>query len=122
MNRTRVIEHKGKRIILVDFAGIIDADEGLAAVAEARRFFAAQPADGTSLTLTDVRDTHYDRRIVEALKQMTAANRPIVKAAAVVSNSAIHQAAITMVALFSRRKLHVFDAREHALDWLVAQT
>jgi hypothetical protein len=38
MDRTRVIEHKGKRIILLDFAGIIDVEEGLAAVAEARRF------------------------------------------------------------------------------------
>jgi hypothetical protein len=122
MDRTRVIEHKGKHIILLDFAGIIDVEEGLAAVAEARRFVTAQPADGTSVTLTDVRDTHYDRRIVEAFKEMTTANRPFVKAAAVVSNSAIHQAAIAMVALFSRRKIQVFDSRERALDWLVAQT
>ena len=42
---------------------------------------------------------------------MTAANRPIVRAAAIVSDSSIHRAAISMIALFSRRKLQVFDSR-----------
>ncbi|MFL5608726.1 MAG: hypothetical protein ACJ8AD_19880 [Gemmatimonadaceae bacterium] len=121
MSRVRFVDHRGKRIIVLDFAGIIDVEEGLTAVAEASRFIGAQPADGTSMTLTDVRDTRYDRRIVDAFKQMTAANRPIVKAAAVVSNSPIHHAAISLIALFSRRKIQIFESRESALDWLAAQ-
>ena len=53
---------------------------------------------------------------------MTAANRPIVRAAAIVSDSSIHRAAISMIALFSRRKLQVFDSRAQALDWLAEQS
>jgi hypothetical protein len=121
MSRVRFLDHHGRRIILLDFAGITDVEEGLAAVAEASRFIGAQPADGTSMTLTDVRDTRYDRRIVDAFKQMTAANRPIVKAAAVVSNSPIHHAAISLIAFFSRRRIQIFESRESALDWLAAQ-
>jgi hypothetical protein len=44
-----------------------------------------------------------------------------VKAAAIVSNSALHRAAISMVALFSGRKLEVCDSRAQALDWLATQ-
>lgn len=121
MDRVRFIDHKGKRIILLDFAGIIDPAQGLAAVAEAARFIGAQPVGGDTLTLTDVTDTRYDRKIVEAFKEMTARNRPIVKAAAIVSNSSLHRAAISMIALFSRRKLEVFDSRAQALDWLATQ-
>jgi hypothetical protein len=121
MDRVRFIEHKGKRIILLDFAGIVEPTEGLAAVAEATAFIGTQPVGGTTMTLTDVTDTRYDRRIVEAFKEMTAKNRPIVKTAAIVSNSSLHRAAISMIALFSRRKLEVFNSRAEALDWLVSQ-
>ena len=119
--RVRFMEHMGRRIVLLDFAGITDLDDGLAAVAEATSFIGAQPVGGDTMTLTDVTDTRYDRKIVEAFKVMTAANRPIVRAAAIVSNSSIHRAAISMIALFSRRKLQVFDSRAQALDWLVTQ-
>ena len=121
MDRVRFIEHKGKRIVLLDFAGITDPTIGLAAVAEATKFIGTQPPGGDTRTLTDVTDTRYDRRIVEAFKEMTARNRPIVRSAAIVSNSSLHRAAISMIALFSRRKLEVFDSRAQALDWLATQ-
>jgi hypothetical protein len=122
MARVRFIEHKGKRIILLDFAGITDLSQGLVAVAEATKFIGAQPVGGDTVTLTDVTGTRYDRKIVEAFKEMTAKNKPIVRTAAIVSNSPLHRAAISMIALFSRRKLEVFDSRAQAMDWLVAQT
>jgi hypothetical protein len=121
MDRVRFIEHKGKRIILLDFSGMVDPVAGMAVIAEATRFIGAQPVGGATLTLTDVTDTRYTREIIEAFKKMTVQNRPIVKAAAIVSNSALHRAAISMVALFSRRKLEVCDSRAQALDWLATQ-
>ena len=121
MDRVRFIEHKGRRIVLLDFAGITDPTQGLAAVAEATKFIGALPVGGDTMTLTDVTDTRYDRKIVEAFKEMTAKNRPIVRTAAIVSNSSLHRAAISMIALFSRRKLEVFDSRAQALDWLASQ-
>jgi len=121
MNRVRFIEHNGKRIVLLDFAGITDPSQGLAAVAEATKFIGAQPVGGDTVTLTDVTGTRYDRQIVEAFKEMTAKNKPIVRTAAIVSNSPLHRAAISMIALVSRRKLQVFDTRAEALEWLAAQ-
>jgi hypothetical protein len=121
MDRVRFIEHKGKRIILLDFSGMVDPVQGMAVIAEATRCVGTQPVGGGTLTLTDVTDTRYTREIIEAFKEMTVRNRPIVKAAAIVSTSTLHRAAISMVALFSRRKLEVFDSRAQALDWLATQ-
>jgi hypothetical protein len=82
---------------------------------------AQQTADGSHYTLTDVTRTRYDRQIVERFKEFTTHNRPYVRAAAVVSDSGIHRAAISMLALFSRRRLTVFDTRAAALVWLAEQ-
>ena len=120
-SRARFLEHAGKRVILLDFSGITDPEEGLAEVEKARRFIAGQKPDGTHLTLTDVTRTRYDRRIVEAFKAFTAHNRPYVRAAAVVSDSTLHRASISMIALFSKRKIHTCATREEGLAWLAAQ-
>jgi hypothetical protein len=121
MSKVRFITHKGVQVVLLDFVNITASDEALAAVAEAARFIGALPHDGRTLTCTDATGTRYDRRSIDALKDMTKANRPIVRAAAIVSTSPIHRAAVSMLAMVSRRKLESFDTREKALDWLVTQ-
>lgn len=119
--RTRFIEHGGQRIVLLDFSGLQETEHGLAAVAEARAFIGALVPDGSHFTLTDTTGTRYDRKTIEAVKAMTVHNRPYVRAAAVVSDSSLHRAAISMIALFSKRRLEVFDTRERALAWLATQ-
>jgi hypothetical protein len=119
--RSRFIEHGGIRVILLDFHGITDPAEGLAAVAAATKFIAALTPDGSHYTLTDVRQTRYDKQIVDAFKGFTQHNRPYIRAAAIVSDSALHRAAISMIAIVSRRKLAVFDSREAALAYLASE-
>ena len=119
--RIRFIDNAGQRVILLDFEGMTDVPAGLKVIDEARDFVAKLPADGSHYTLTDVRGTRYDRRIIEAMKELSAHNKPFVRAAAVVSDSAIHRAAVTMIAMVSRRKLEVFETREDALAYLAAE-
>lgn len=121
ITRTRFLDHDGVRIILLDFQRITDPADGLAAVAEAQRFIARLVPDGTHYTLTDARQARYNREIVEALKGLTTHNRPYVRAAAVVTDSATHRAVITMVAMLTRRKLAVFETREAALEYLARE-
>jgi hypothetical protein len=120
-NRTKFLDNDGQRIILLGFEGITDEATGLAVVAEAREFIGRLKPDGSHFTLTDVTRTTYNRRIVEAFKELSLHNRPFVKAAAIVSDSALHRAAISMIAVVSRRKLEVFDTRASALAWLATQ-
>ena len=96
----------------------MDTEEGLAAIARARVFIGRLKPDGTHRTLTDVTNTLYNRRIIEAFKALTVHNRPFVTRAAVVSNSTIHRAAVGMMALFSGRRIDAFDTRGAALQAL----
>ena len=121
MSRIQTIDHRGRQVILLDFSGISLPSEWTAAVAEARRFFSALPADGSALTLTDVSGTRYNRDTVESMKALTVANEPYVRVGAVVNTSVMHRAVIGMIALFARRRFEVFETRDQALDWLVAQ-
>ena len=120
-NRTKFLDNAGQRVILLGFEGITDEPMGLAVVAEAREFIGRLKPDGSHYTLTDVTRTTYNRKIVEAFKELTVHNRPFVKAAAIVSDSALHRAAISMIAVISRRRLEVFDSRDAALTWLATQ-
>jgi hypothetical protein len=119
--RTRFLDNGGQRVILLGFEGITDEAMGLAVVAEAREFIGRLKPDGSHFTLTDVTRTTYNRRIVDAFKELTVHNRPFIKAAAIVSDSALHRAAISMIAVISRRKLEVFQTRGEALAWLATQ-
>jgi hypothetical protein len=121
MQPPSIIQHKGVPVILLDFSGITNPDVGLPLIEAAGRFVQSLPRNGSGLSCTDVTDTQYDRRVVEAFKVMSKGNGPHVKAAAVVTTSSIHRAAISMIALVSRRKIEVFDTRAKALDWLVSQ-
>lgn len=119
--RVRFLDHHGLRVVLLDFEGITDPAEGLAAVAEAKAFVVKLRPDGSSCTLTDVRNTRYNKQIVEAFKDLTVHNRPYMRAGAVISDSSLHRAAISMISVFSRRKLGVFTTREEGLAYLEAE-
>ena len=119
--RVRFVDNGGQRVILFDFEGMTDVPAGLEVIAEARDFMQKLKADGSHYTLTDIRGTRYDRRIIDAMKELATYNKPFVRAAAVVSDSSIHRAAVTMIAMVSRRKLEVFDNREDALAYLAKE-
>ena len=121
MERTRFIDHDGRRIVLLDYSGLSETGETLQEIEKSREFFAAQEADGALLTLTNVLGARYNTQVVDALKHLTAHNRPYVRAAAVVTNNGLHRIAILTVAMFSKRKLQAFDTLEAAKDWLVKQ-
>ena len=121
MDRTRLIEHRGRSIVLLDFRDLRETDEALAAIAHARRFFGNLAPDGSALTLTDARDCLYNSTTLNAMKEMTSHNKPYVYAAAVVTSNALHRVAVSAIALFSKRKIQSFSDPESAKDWLIQQ-
>jgi hypothetical protein len=119
MDRLRTVTHKGKQIVLLDLTGA-NATEMLDAAAQAREFYSGLAGDKL-LAMTDLTSSHYDSRSLDALKKVAADNRGRVVASAVVSESAAHRAAVSLVSLFSGRRFQSFATRAEALDWLVTQ-
>jgi hypothetical protein len=121
MNRTGFIEHAGRRIVFMNFAAVNDLEEALGIIEEARRFVAAQPRDGTLLTLVDVGGSRFDERVVQALKKLAAHNRPFVLAGAVVGMTPLQRVVYRIINTFSGRRLAAFQTHEEAKEWLVRQ-
>src|ERR1041384_3344296 len=121
MERVRFIEHKSRRILLFDFSNIWSVGEGAKVIDGAREYVAKLPQKGDLLTLVDVRESAFDDRVVNKLKELGAHNRPWVMAGAVVGMSTMQKIMFRMINALNGRKLAAFDTREQAQEWLVAQ-
>ncbi len=120
MSRTRFIEHKGKRILFLDFSNVLDPDDGLRYIEEARAIVARQP-ERSLRTLVYVAGARFDARISRALKEFAMHNKPFVIASAVVGLSGLHRVVLNAVTTFTRRHIPTFPTLDAAKDWLVEQ-
>ncbi len=118
--RVRFIEHRGVRILLIDFSGLQQTEEILREVEVAREVVAGQ-RPGSLRTLTHVKGARYTPPVMDALKALTVHNKPYVTAAAVVGMEGLHRVLFRAVVLFSRRNIEAFDTVEEARDWLASQ-
>ncbi|HET6765609.1 MAG TPA: hypothetical protein VFH27_18145 [Longimicrobiaceae bacterium] len=120
MERTRFIEHHGKKVLLLDYSGIREPPEAVRQIELSKRFVERHPPKSLCV-LTDTTDAHYDSVVVQALKDLAAHDEPFVYASAVVGVVGLKKVVLTGVNLFSKRKIVMFDTRDQALDWLVQQ-
>ena len=120
MERTRFIEHRGKRILLLDYSGIQNPEQAIATIEHSKTVVAQHPPHSL-LVLTDVKDARYNSAVLQAMKELAAHNGPYVRASAIVGMGGLHRIAYQAVLLFTRRKIPAFDTREQALDWLAEQ-
>jgi hypothetical protein len=120
MERTRFLEHRGKRILLLDYSAMRDPQEAVAEIHHSMEVVAAQPR-ASLLVLTNVRDARYNAAVLQALKELASHNAPYVRHSAIIGMSGLHRVAYQAVQLFSSRKIQVMDDQERALDWLVEQ-
>jgi hypothetical protein len=121
MERTRFIEHRGKKILLLDYSGIKDPAAALREIEASKAEVVKHPPKSLRV-LTDTTDAHYDSAVVQALKELAAHDEPYVIASAVVGVSGLKKVVLTGVNLFSRRKITMFNTRPEALEWLVQQS
>jgi hypothetical protein len=121
MERVRTFDHRGTEIVYLDFSGVQDAAEAQAIMDTAQTVISTLP-ERTGLTLTDVTDAIFDAKVAEALWKLLRADKPHVRAGAVVGIGTDEQRMLfDLVTHQSRRRMEVFDDAERAKDWLVEQ-
>jgi hypothetical protein len=118
--RTRFITHRGTTICFLDFSGITDPALALAAIREAQTIVTQQPPASVR-TLTYVKDATFNRAVVAALKELARANKPHVRAGAIVGMGGIQRAVYIAVTQFTGRRLPTFSDLDQAKDWLASQ-
>jgi len=115
--RVKFIEHRGKRVLFIDYAQCDIAM--LKAVTEEMHRVISQEPPNSVLTLNDVTDTSFDSESVAVLKSRVAANAPYVRRAAVIGITGLQQLIYEGIQKFSERKIPSFSSRLEALDYLV---
>ena len=114
MFKPAFIRHRGQEILRLDFVGLAHA-ELLAGFDAAGRLVRAQPLG--SLRVHTVLRSRFNAESAEALKRYDHANRPYVRASAVVGTN-FWKVIVTSLQLRGREDLVLFEDELSALDWL----
>lgn len=121
--RARFIEHRGKRLLLLDYTGLgASLEEVQAEIAKTKQVISREPP-GSVLTLTDVRGSRINPANVRAMQELVRHNTPYVRwGAVVVGLSGVALTAFRAIQAVSRRRnLRAFNDLDEAKDWLVSQ-
>src|SRR4051794_13041402 len=120
----RFMEHKGVRVLVLDFARIQDPAVLIREIEEAKKFFAQQPKRKEILTLVDLQGLYFNEDVLKAFRDLTIHDEPWEKAVAVIGFSKLGKVAFRankLVVGSASQRLVPFDSRDEALEWLVKQ-
>jgi hypothetical protein len=115
--RVRFIDHQGQRVLFIDYS-YCDVPMLKAVAREGHRVISREEP-GSLLTLSDVTATTVEEESVAVLQSRAAGNAPYVRRAAVIGISGLQRLIHEGLQAFSKRRIHHFERREEALDWLV---
>ena len=118
MERAYFIEHKGKKIFILDFSDC-QPPEMLSIIDECARQVQAQPKKSI-YTVTIATGGKFDFDVVDKLKKLTTDNEPYVIKSAVVGTTGMQQVVLMIVSNFSNRKFELFDDLESAKKFIAA--
>jgi hypothetical protein len=115
------LEHKGKRILFANFAGIKDEETYLQAIADLEREILRQPKGQVIPLLLDVTDTRLTKAVSNRGKQMmeTAKAKGVPDGPAALIGLSGLQKAVVMAIQLIRPDTRMFESPEEAKDWIV---
>lgn len=120
MKRSYWIEHRGRKIVYVDFSNT-DLAGVVQAIAEAKPLIAGEPPHSV-LCLVETPGTRFSKDVADVVREFTEHNKPFIRMTALVGIEGLQKIALNSVFVFTRRKNIVMKgSRAEALDFLVAQ-
>ncbi len=117
-DRIRLIEHGGKQVAFIDYAGL-HGDELIRYVKQVEASTKNIDRDNL-LTLVDVEGISVDREALQNLKQQTAQSTAKVAKCAVINAVGVHEFFLQIITRHSGINAQQFATRDEALNWLVA--
>ena len=115
-DRIHFAEHKGKKILVLDFSHATAAQMQL--LLEHVRVTVARHGHEALMTLADFTGAEVDRAAATRIKEVLTLDRPFVKKTAWIGTEGIPHALLEGFHQFSQRQITTFKAREEAMDWL----
>ena len=118
MDRVRFIEHRGYRVLLLDYSGLRDEHQMLEMIEERTELVSKEPR-GSVLTLADLTGVQLTRETIQRVKEANVLDQPFVRRAALVgADTLLPKGALDSIGTFALKNWGRFATREEALDWL----
>lgn len=117
IERVAYVSHRGKRILVIDISNG-RGPEISQVICQAKPLIRGSDKSSV-LTVTIVTDVNVKEVPMDELIDFVKANKPYVKAAAVVGVSQLAGAMLATTRILTGRQLKAFDSQQEALDWLV---
>jgi hypothetical protein len=117
--RIRFIEHKGNKILLLDFSHAT-APQMIPLLDQVKNAI-GQQAPKSVLVLADFDGAEIDHTVAMKIKEVLTLDRPFVKRSAWIGSEHIPHALMENFHFFSQRETVTFKARKDALDWLIKE-
>ncbi len=126
MDRVRWIEHKGKKILLIDYSGLhagIPEEKKAVFDCMARGRELTDAEEGKIRYLSDVTDTKSDNEIVDGLREFAiyTASRGKIEKSVVVGLAGMQKVLMNMINLMSNAKRVMRNTRPEGLDYLTEE-
>lgn len=115
--RLRFIEHKGSRILSLDFRQC--GGKEMLQLLNQVKAVVERHAPQSVLILADFAGAHFDKQVATRVKEVLVLDRPYVKKAAWIGTESLPHVFYENFKSFSQRELPTFKTREEALEWLV---
>ena len=117
MERVEFMDHKGKKVLVVDVTGCTPQEVILLATA-VKNVVSAQ-AKGSVRLLADFTGAQFNKDVITRLKEATVADAPFIFKSAWVGTDSIPHAHFEALKAFSSKRQFVhFPNRAEALEWL----
>lgn len=116
MERIQFIEHKGKRVLLIDFTDC--SPQEVMMISTAVKEIIHRQTKGSVLALADFTGAQINKDAVTRIKEVTTFDAPYVKRAAWVGTESLSETYVKAIRTFSTREFTPFRTRAEALDWL----
>jgi hypothetical protein len=119
--KSRWIEHKGKRILYIDYANFGRDLAGLKAESDAVVGLVSRQPEGSILGLTDVQGTMFSAEVVDIIKKSGAVvGKYLVRRKhAIIGISGVRMVIYQAITRVLGEAPKLFDSAEQAMDWLV---
>lgn len=111
------IEHKGVRILRIEFIGDLTNDRVREIMDEAKKLISSQP-QGSVRTLTILGEFHFDTQTAVAFREYIEHNKPYVKAGAVIGVAGLRKALYNSLMFLTRRDVRICNSEEEAKEYL----
>lgn len=116
MERVHFLEHKGKKVLYVDYSGL-KANSITEVLDEVKRITNKEPR-GSLFMLCNFESMQFNSTTISQFKSFTTEFMEYNKAVALIGIKGLQKIAYEAVSKIIKTKMPIFNTKEEALDWL----